>query len=153
MKYIPLTKGQQAIVDDADFTSLNRFKWHVTYYGYAVRDARRPDGRKYKIWMHRVVNQTPDGMDTDHINMNKRDNRRTNLRTCTRSENFFNRVKRSDNTSGFKGVAWHTQRHRWVATIKANGRRISLGLYDRPEDAAAVYRRAAKQQHGNFARS
>src|SRR3990167_9749261 len=103
MKIIRLNKGQSAIVDDDVFDYLNQWKWYFNNQGYAVR---RPyikgSGRKNQkcmtIHMHRLVNNTPNGMQTDHINRNKLDNRRENLRNVTDQQNKFNLPTRVDNT-------------------------------------------------------
>lgn len=86
----------------------------------------------------------------DHTNGNPSDNRITNLRLATASENSFNRSRPSHNTSGFKGVS--LQRSRWQALIRANGQNRFLGSFDTPEEASAAYNRAALEHHGKFAR-
>ena len=149
---IPLTRGKYAIVDDLDAKTLLRWKWRYSSKGYAIRSIRVAEGTQ-TIWMHREVNRTPPGYDTDHVNMIKLDNRRVNLRTCTRSQNHMNRSLRRDNTSGAKGVVWHQQRHKWAAYIRLNGHHLYLGLFDTSRAAATAYRSAAKKYHGNFART
>jgi len=98
MKFIKLTQDKQAIVDDSDYERLSKFKW-CYHLGYAIRYAG--GGRKQRRFerMHRVVNNTPDGFFTDHINRNKLDNRRANLRTVKHRENSINRGLQSNNTS------------------------------------------------------
>lgn len=140
MKYLLLSKGLFAIVDDADFDYLNQWKWHVAAKGYAARDAR-VDGKKIKIYMHKLINGTADGYDTDHINRDKLDNRRANLRQVTRSVNMRNCLQ-SNNTSGYRGVSWHKQRSKWTARAKINGSYKSLGLFDTPEEASCAYQNA-----------
>src|SRR5437879_4118875 len=110
MKKIPLTQGQFAIVDDADFLELSQFSWYAQkqrHGFYAVRCIRDEKGNQRTILMHREIMRTQDGFDTDHINNDKLDNRRENLRICTASQNMQNKDIRSDSTSGFKGVSWH----------------------------------------------
>src|SRR5687768_11145590 len=97
-KQISLTQGKFATVDDADFDHLNQWKWHFSHYGYARRTTSSRFGRQKFIFMHREIMQAPDGMDVDHINCNKLDNRRQNLRLCTRADNLRNRNKQSNNT-------------------------------------------------------
>src|SRR5574341_305184 len=98
MKEIKLNNGSVCIVDDDDYEDLNKYKWKVSKWGYAVRELQR-NGKWSTILMHRVVNRTPVGMVTDHINGNKLDNRRFNLRTCTTTENNANRSKEPGKTS------------------------------------------------------
>ena len=88
----------------------------------------------------------------DHINMNRSDNRRDNLRHATLSENNRNRAKQSNNTSGYKGVTFHCRTGKYQAKICINKRRISLGYFDDPSIASEAYQQAAKEHHGEFAR-
>jgi len=98
MRTIKLTQGKFAIVDDCDFEWLNQWKWHYSA-GYVVS---KMGGKN--IYLHRFILQTPPKMDTDHINHNKLDNRRKNLRVATRSQNKQNTLISRANKSGFKGV-------------------------------------------------
>lgn len=132
MKRIKLNKGFVALVDDSDFEYLNQWKW-FEHHGYAVRTKRiglRKFNKISEIYMHRLINQTSEGFDTDHINRNKLDNRRCNLRTVTRSQNQFNRGNPINNTSGYKGVGWDKEHQKWVSRIKVNGKKIFLGRYN-----------------------
>ena len=87
----------------------------------------------------------------DHINGNPSDNRIANLRACTKSQNQHNRGVNKNNTSGFKGVCWHSGVGRWRAYIVINWKQKHLGLFDTPEQAHAAYRAAADLMHGEFA--
>jgi hypothetical protein len=88
----------------------------------------------------------------DHINMDRADNRWDNLRVATTSQNKANSGKRSNNTSGFKGIWWHKRAGKWAASIMVSGSKRSLGLYTTPETAHAAYTDAAKKYFGEFAR-
>lgn len=149
MKKIPLTQGKFAIVDDDMFEELSKFKWHFSRFGYAVR--KPYSGRGKNFYMHRVIAGTPEGMSTDHINGDKLDNRRSNLRICSTSSNMRNRGKQNNNTSGYKGVFWSIPAGRWRAQIVVNKKSIHLGLYDTTEEAASAYNVAAKEYFGEFA--
>jgi hypothetical protein len=110
-------------------------------------------GRNYQI--HRIVyainkGVDPGGFDVDHIDNNGLNNKPENLRLATRSENMGNRGKNRNNTSGWKGVYWHDQRQKWVASIKVNGRARYLGLFSNPEDASSAYQRASLSLFGEF---
>lgn len=99
----------------------------------------RWDGEAKKhIYLHRMINNTPKGMDTDHKNRNRLDNRRSNLRTFSRSQNMSNTMQKN-NTSGYRGVSWHKQRNKWTSRAKINGEYKSLGLFNSKEEAYKVY--------------
>lgn len=87
----------------------------------------------------------------DHINLNGCDNRLVNLRECTLSQNQHNRIRNSNNTSGFKNVAWHGQLNKWRAYIVLNYKQKHLGLFDTPEEAHAAFVKASAEMHGEFA--
>lgn len=88
----------------------------------------------------------------DHINRDPADNRITNLRVADVSENARNRIAQKNNSSGFKGVCFERCTGKWRAQIVVRGHHHSLGRYDSAEEAAAAYRIAATQFHGEFAR-
>ncbi len=147
---IKLTQGKVAIVDDEDFEFLNRWKWSCGSGGYALRNSPRSDGSHRHVLMHRLIALPHYGEHTDHINQDKLDNRSSNLRVCTNSQNGMNKGKQSNNTSGYKGVYKH-EIGRWAARINAGGKKISLGLYKDVLDAAKAYDKAALKYHGEFA--
>jgi hypothetical protein len=95
----------------------------------------------YSRWPHPEI---------DHKNRNMSDNRIDNLRIATSSQNKHNKGKLRTNTSGYKGVTWHSQTNKWAARIWLNNKPISLGLFQSKEDAAAAYARAAEKLHGHF---
>lgn len=89
----------------------------------------------------------------DHIDMDRLNNRIENLRTATKSQNMSNRLKQSNNTSGYKGVYFQSQIKRWCAEIHADGKKTFLGTFDSAEEAHAAYVKAAESHHGEFARA
>lgn len=158
MKEITLTRGKVALVSDEDYDSLIRRRWQAhressTGRWYAVRTLRSK-GHK-RIWqMHReILGLTDRRIHADHKNGNGLDNRRENLRVADSSQNRFNRGKEPRNTSGYKGVCRNSISGRWTAQIGAYGKRFYLGCYDTPEEAARAYDAAAKEKHGEFART
>jgi len=155
MKLIPLTKGYEAIVDDEDFEELSRHKWHAKVHGrpgavYAARYFHR-NGKGITERMHRRIMQPARGLDVDHVNGNGLDNRRSNLRVCTRSENCANSNGHSDRASRFKGVV-AVHGGVWRAKIEVNYRNIHLGRFATEEEAALAYNAAAVEHFGEFAR-
>ena len=136
-KEIPLTKGAVAIVDDDDYERLVAMgKWHLSNMGYAVRRTI-VDGSKRTIRMHRIVNDTPDGLGTDHINRVRTDNRKANLRTCTQLENMAN----SGSVINAKGYYYDNGRKRWTVDIKTYN---AKSIYLDTEQAAQEYISALK---------
>lgn len=101
--------------------------------------------------LHRFLMKPQGGLEVDHANRDKTDCRRENMRVCTRSENMYNTTCNSNNTSGYKGVDFHSCKGRWRARIRVNGRRIDIGHFDSAEEAHIAYKRAAKRFHGELA--
>lgn len=153
MKTILLTQGKTTIVDDEDYEWLSSWKWHFGGRGYAVRFAKGADGKQHIIFMHREINKTPHGFYTDHINLDRLDNRKNNLRICSPLVSACNRGKQCNNTSGYIGVIWNPVSHCWRAKIQTNKKWKSLGQYSDPIEAAHAYDEAAKKYHGEFART
>ena len=87
------------------------------------------------------------GLQIDHINRDRSDNRLCNLRLVTHMENGHNQKLRATNTSGYTGVSWCRQHNKWRAEIKVNYKRIHLGYFDIPEEASTVYLNAKKIHH------
>jgi len=153
MKFIPLTKGKFTIVDDKNYEWLNQWKWQIDSDGYAVRSVSiKEEYKGNKKRMHRVIMNTPEGMETDHINGNRLDNRRQNLRICTRAENVRNCKKHRDNHSGYKGVYWNKREKKWRASIRIGKQDIHLGYFKSTIEAARAYNKKAKKLFGKFAR-
>ena len=145
-RIIPLMHGLYAIVDAADYEWLSQYRWVLWGAGYAGRHA---PGKT--ILMHREIMQAPAGMVVDHINGNRLDNRRCNLRICTRPQNVRNAAKRSGCLSQYKGVSFDRKMNQWFATIWFEGRSIALGHYHDEADAARAYDRAAVELFGEYA--
>jgi hypothetical protein len=143
---IPLTQGKFTLVDNADYEWLNKHKWYVNH-GYAV------SGFPVRLRMHRLILglDKTDSRECDHINGNKLDNRRFNLRICNKSQNQQNRISRTG-SSKYKGVTRHKKTGRWQAQIRHQGKRYYLGLYINEVEAAQAYNERAKKLFGEFAR-
>ncbi len=148
MKRIPLTQGQFALVDDNDFEQLNKHKWYaqaLTYGGFAaVR--WQSNGT---VSMHRQIMNAPRGLDVDHKNHNTLDNRRANLRICTRSQNLYNQLPQKNRTSRYRGVTFHGGS--WEARIKKNRNAIYIGRFPLEIEAAKAYDEKAKELYAEFA--
>ena len=155
-KRIKLTKGKVAIVDASDYDALMKFKWCArknrgANVFYAMAYLGKDEGRK-SYYMHSLLLDRPKGMEIDHINGNGLDNRRSNLRICTRSENEMNRGKNKNNTSGYKGVCWNKNDKRWYVKIGLNNKQINLGRFSDKLEAYKAYVSACKKYHGKYAK-
>lgn len=130
MKRIFLTKGAETIVNDEDFEYLNQFRWQLDSDGYAVRHNLAHEGKRgSKKRMHRVILSTPKGLLVDHVNGDRLDNRRENLRNCTFVDNARNAKRHASNASGFKGVYWNKREKKWKGHIRTNNKSIHLGYF------------------------
>jgi hypothetical protein len=161
MKTISLTQGQVAIVCDCHYHLVKDYKWYAipnknTKSYHAVRNSTTQEklaGAPSLLRMHIVLNNTPKGFETDHINHDTLDNQCKNLRTVTTSQNGMNRSKQVNNTSGFKGVAFHKPMHKWQVRIGIGGTRKHIGFFESAEDGARAYDKAARDLFGEFAKT
>lgn len=160
MAVIPLSKGYFATVDDSDAEFISQWKWS-TYGGgerrpYAGRRQRQADGSYKLVLMHRAINQTPDGLVTDHIDGDSLNNRRANLRSATVLQNQMNKSPNRGGSSPLKGV-WRDggarNRKPWRAGIRIDGRMKYLGRFETQEEGAEAYAEAARIHFGDFART
>lgn len=130
-KKIKAFSGEEIIVDSEDYDELSKYKWSLSH-GYPSRSFTE-NGKKTAIRLHQMVNKTPKGFQTDHINRNKLDNRKENLRTVTWSENQLNTGLRVDNKSGEKGIS--KKGKNWQVHLKRDKKKYFLGNFDSLEEA------------------
>lgn len=140
---IPLTHGHTTIIDAEDFDLANRFRWYYAIVGYAMNSQKQ--------YLHRLILDAKPGQMVDHINHDRLDNRRCNLRITNAQGNQRNRVKSGTTSSRFKGVGWSKAANKWSARIKINKKAHHLGLFDLEEDAAYAYNIEAVKLFGEFA--
>lgn len=141
----PLANGGETLIDADD---LPKLKGHIWYQHMGYARARAPHG---EIHMSHVILPCPDGMFIDHINRNKLDNRKANLRIATRSQNNANRRSFKNSSSIYKGVHWNKKSGLWEAAIRKNNRTITLGMYEDEIAAASAYNAYARKLWGEFA--
>jgi len=141
--------GATFIIDVDDVEKLDGKLWSDNGNSYIVT---RYNNKKYNNKLHRIIMNAPDDKEVDHINGDKSDNRKCNLRLCDRSGNVFNRDKYKINTSGYKGITWNKSHRKWVSRIGINYDRLFLGDFDNKEDAARAYNEAAIKYHGEYAK-
>jgi len=157
--WIPLrNRGEivaYTLIDEQD-AQLARLTWRLAVSGYAARREKwqnHPDGRGRAriVLLHRVILGAPPGVEVDHINRHRLDNRRSNLRFATDGEQARNCSRNKRNTSGYKGVCFESATRRWKAAVAFEGRSHHVGLFHTPQAAAFAYDFAATALHGEFA--
>lgn len=150
MKHIPLTRDKTAIVDDEDFPWLVQWNWYCNDSGYAVRNGQGSENAN-TIRMHREIMKATDEKMIDHINGDTLDNRKSNLRFATISQNLMNRAKRKTKWK-YKGVTQRRTNSRFTARLTYQMKQYILGTYDTQEEAALAYDDKAKELFGEYAR-
>lgn len=156
ISYIPLTRGQFAIVDSEDFERISAWSWraNLTSEGkFYAQSTQHRNGKRVDLMMHRVIMglEKGDHREVDHIDPSSPlDNRKSNLRLSTHQENIRNRPAQKNNKSGFKGVV-QVKPNKWVATIGHNRKKVHLGTFNSPQEAYTAYCEAANRLHGAFA--
>jgi len=155
-KKILLTKDKFAIVDDEDHKWLSQWDWYYskasrgTSDGYACRGIYE-NGKSMTISMHRLIMNAPDDLQVDHIDGNGLNNRRSNLRLATPSQQAANR-NRWKSPRPFRGVRWVPRKKKWRAEITIDGKVRHIGYFHDPIVAALAYDKRAVKQFGEFAR-
>jgi hypothetical protein len=158
MAIIQLTTGGEAVVDDEDYARLAGFPWRLIKTDNDRRYAgwdEKVNGKTIHHRLHRAVmgiDGTSPELLVDHRDRDGLNNRRKNLRVCTNQQNMCNSKKPSTNTSGFKGVRFHSRDRVFMASIKSHGKSIHLGTFGTAESAHQAYVAAAMELHGEFAR-
>jgi len=135
----------EALIDAEDYELAKNKKWHLAQ-GYASAD-----GGKTSL-AHVIMGHSSNRkILIDHISKDRLDNRKSNLRTVSKSQNSLNTKLRKDNKSGCRGISWDKERNKWFVRIAVNRKNIALGRYKDIGDAINAYNEAAKKYHGKFA--
>lgn len=144
------------IYDNDDLHKVVGKKWRACAKGYISCTVYlgKING-KYKnkiVYLHRLIANCPDGMQVDHINGNKMDNRKLNLRICNNQQNNRNTKSRKGSTSQYKGVSWDKSNKKWLAQICIGNRKHKkLGRFISEVEAAKAYNNAASFYFGEYA--
>ena len=159
MPVIQLTRGYKTIVDKDDFEYLSQYKWtaqpkHGNVYAFRMSKRTKPYEKRHTIFMHREILKARENFLVDHINHNTLDNRKSNLRECSHSENMRNRVLQINNKYGTPGLTYIKKNkiHPWRVTIR-NGEKWPkyIGSYISKDEATIAYREAQNIYHKEFA--
>lgn len=155
MSQIALTKGQVAIIDEEDYVLVSKYKWNYLKTGYATTSV---GGRKNKkmIYMHRLIMDAKPDQTIDHINGNKLDNRKVNLRFCDDSQNGANSIRRSSKqySSKYKGVFKKNDGRQkcWIAQHIIGRKKYYIGAFYSEEEAKEAYKNFVIQNRGEYAK-
>jgi len=156
MKKIELTQGQAALVDDGDYEELSQYSWYAMrrkYTFYVRRTVHSPmvNGKRTVsyVFMHQQLLGMRSGV--DHKNGDGLDNRRSNLRPCTKAQNAWNRRLSDRGSNRYRGVS-RAAGKRWEARIQCDGSRKRIGYFSSEKDAALAYNKEALVLYGEFAR-
>ena len=142
MKRIKISQNREAIVDDEDFEKVSQWKWSYHHSGYVVRG-------KPQVSLHRLVMGAKKRQYIDHVNGNKLDNRKSNLRFCTLAQNQYNKLGTRNIP---KGMWWRESRNAWIVRIQADGKRHWVGYFKEYDEALVARNEALKRLHGEFAK-
>ena len=141
---IVTAKGDVILIDSADVGLAKSYCWHVDSKGYA-----HGGNNEKRFRLHNLLMSAPKGMVIDHINRNKLDNRRCNLRIVTNQENQFNRGLGRNNKSGYLGVYFKKECKKWCCQLMLNGKHVFSGLFDNKEEAIAK-RKSLEKEYFNI---
>lgn len=140
------------LIDDEDYDLVSKYIWYASpntvggfYASTKIKDTNST------LYSHRLIMGFPKGMVVDHINHDTLDNRKSNLRICTQSQNAFNRGLQRQNTSGYKGVHFYKRKDKYMAYIDVNRKRIHLGYFKTAQEAAKKYNEVALFLVGEYA--
>jgi len=144
-RWIPLTRNAFALVDRADYEMISKFTWFLHHDGYAITKIGAASVTMHRMLFGHSTHKAP----IDHVDRNRLNNRRANLRQVTGGQNRVNSKINENNTSGFRGV--HQLDGKWCARIGYGLTRLYLGIYATPEAAAQAYDDAARSLFGEAA--
>jgi AP2 domain-containing protein/HNH endonuclease len=144
LAYIELTQGKRAVIDAADVPFVRDYTWYAIFDGRKSWYAAYAVGQKlFRLHRH-LMGQYVDHADRDGLN-----NRRSNLRSCSRTQNQANRI--SFGKRRYKGVFWDSTRKKWKAIIRFHRKSINIGRYDTEIEAAEAVDAELLKLHGEFA--
>jgi hypothetical protein len=142
-------KGERFFIDIDDYEIASQYCWRFSEQGYIIANGR--NGENKIVWLHRVVMRiTDDNTLVDHKDWDKHNNRKSNLRIATKSENNINIRRKRNNTSGYTGVTFNKRCGKYVARISKDNKRIFLGAFSTFEEAVKARHSAELELHGEW---
>lgn len=141
-----ISRDCSVLVDSCFSDGLDKHTWGIDTNGYVYTNIKRK-----KVYLHRFLLNAPSELFVDHINHDKSDNRRSNLRLCTHQENNMNQRIFDRGTSKYKGVFYDKRYNVWLSRISVNNISLYLGTYYNERDAAIAYNTAAIKYYKEFA--
>lgn len=147
--------GYTIQIDAEDLPLIEAYRWYFRKQDSYVYRTVRTKERNKTIYLHREIIKTPKGMLTDHVNGDRLDYRKSNLRACSSSENNQNRGRMTNNTLGVTGLSFYPKKayNQWRATIMFSGAFVHLGYFQTKEEATAARKAAEKVYFRSFARN
>ena len=143
-------KDKVVLIDDADKEIYEENKFYINKNSKGYESVRIYKGKNAKKQFATVLfGEYDKKLEIDHINGNRLDNRRSNLRLCTHAENMRNIRIQKNNTSGYKGVSYYTKIKKWVASCEINGKRYKKQFNDK-NDAARFYNEMSIKFYGEY---
>lgn len=142
------SSGNEFYFDKEDFELIRNYVWHVRDGGNGYVSSHREDGST--LLMHMLLHNNKTKRDIDHINTVKYDNRKSNLRDASRSENTMNKKPTSRNTSGTTGVSYNNTSGYWQSSIMKDGVHYHLGIYNDKESAINARKEMESKLYGDF---
>lgn len=139
------TKGEEFYFDAEDYNLIKDYCWYIDKSGYVINRINNKT-----TLFHRLVMHAPDDKQVDHIYHKKNDNRKSQLRLCTNSENSMNRPAQKNSTSGIKGVYWYPNQGKWAAEIVFKGKRQEQCFFDTQEEAIQARKEMEEKYFGEF---
>lgn len=134
-------------IDLEDIDKIKPYRWCPYKSRYSDTFYVQSTGRKNfsRIPLHRFITNCPKGKEVDHINHNGLDNRKSNLRVCTRTENMQNKLMYKNNKSGYRNINWNKSNKVWVVQVKRNGINTVVGTTTNLDKAVSMRDKYLKQ--------
>ena len=139
------SKNEKFYFDLEDYDKIKDYCWYIGKNGYVYSRIN-----KKLISFHRLIMKFPKNMQIDHINRNKNDNKKDNLRIVTNKINSLNKGLQSNNKSGFAGVSWNSSRNKWLAKLYYNHKSHVIGSFNSKTEAIIARLKAEKEFYGDM---